>query len=114
MLANVVVGTLVVATAILWRQMTERTFRVDPWEVDGGTVTLREPLSWCIGTRSDCVFRGGVASVWAPVTVNGTWRFDASPSGSLRVSVNGLAVLHVTTAGGIVSVHTCVYWYNCF
>lgn len=97
------VAVLIIVTAVLWREMGERSAAINPWVLDGTTVRLQQLLSWCVGGRSECSGSGGgTAEIWVPLLLNGTWLLDAAASGSLRVSVNGTALLYVTAAGTVI------------
>lgn len=100
--ADGLLAVLIVVTAVLWREMGERTAAVNPWIIDGGSVRLQPLLSWCVGGRAACTAATGAAEIWTPVLVNGTWLLDAAPSGALRISVNGTPLLYVSAAGAVV------------
>ncbi len=104
LLFNFILSVLIVVTAILWAQMTERSFRVDPWDIDNDVVMLRFPFQWCVGSRQACAGVSGMASVWAPILVNNTWKIDQTASGSMRISdkTSDTAILYVNPSGGMV------------
>ena len=101
LLIEVFAAAIAITTAIFWRQMTEQTFRVNPWIVAGNDVSLQPLMSWCIGPRAQCVYSPGAANVWVPILINDTWLIDQAGT-SLRISVNGTPMLFVTAAGGVV------------
>lgn len=104
LLFNFILSVLIVVTAILWAQMTERSFRVDPWDIDSNVVMLRFPFQWCVGQRRDCIGFSGAASVWAPILINNTWRIDQTASGAMRISeaASNTALIYFSPLGGIV------------
>lgn len=100
------VSTIII-NAVFWLQMSDDAFRVVPFDVTNGTMMMLEPYTWCIGTRSMCVYASGMASVNVPIRFNSRWEFALAPGGSLRLSLldpplSPQPMLYVNRNGGIV------------